>query len=333
MQAFSDMNHEDQIVYVQNLVPKFAREFNLEIHDIELLNIGFNVAFKITTPEKNSFTLRININSIKQPEELEAEAEWLQRISDRHEVNAPVPLQDNNGNSYVALYVDAFEREVLSIAYPWIEGTIPAEDATHEDVFLLGQNMARLHNSSADWLPARGRLPQINRPLMNSNNHYVTEHSAVIDDSLLKMIHELMSECEEVHERISSVSNLQPIHADLHLENVILQPDGSQAIIDFDDCGIGFPLQDFAISTFYLRDKPDLEQYLFEGYESVRAVPSFNQQDFELLLISRQLLLLNDLLTITTAEEKEFIPTYLEYTRLRFEHYRATGTFKLLRAE
>ena len=333
MKAFSDMNHENQIMYVQSLVPKFAHEFNLEIHDVELLNIGFNVAFKITTPQKNAYTMRININSIKKPEELEAEAEWLHRINDRHEVNAPVPLQDNNGNSFAALYVDAFEREVLGIAYPWIEGTTPADDVTREDVFKLGQNMAQLHNSSADWLPARGRLPHINRPLMNSQNHYVTEYATGVDDSLLQMIHELMSECEEVHVRLSSTFTLQPIHADLHLENVISRPDGSQAIIDFDDCGIGFPLQDFAISIFYLRDKPDLERYLFEGYESVRAVPSFNQQDFELLLISRQLLLLNDLLTITTAEEKEFIPTYLEYTRLRFEHYRESGTFKIIRAK
>lgn len=333
MHMFSDMNHEDQITFVQSLVPKFAREFNLEIHESELLNIGFNVAFKITTPENNVYTLRININSIKQPGELEAEAEWLQRISDTTNLKAPVPLRDKNGNSFASLYVDAFEREVLSIAYPWIEGTIPADDATRDDVFRLGQNMALLHNSSAGWSPYRGKLPHINRPLMNSQNHYMTEHAAVIDDSLLKVIYEYMSKSEEVHERLSSSSPLQPIHADLHLENVINQPDGTQAIIDFDDCGVGFPLQDFAISIFYLRDKPDLEQYLFEGYESIRAVPAFNPKDLELLLISRQLLLLNDLLTITTVEEKEFIPTYLEYTRLRFENYKETGTFKLLRTE
>ncbi|MEN9923159.1 MAG: hypothetical protein RIS09_673 [Actinomycetota bacterium] len=327
------MNHENQITFVQSLVPKFAREFNLELHDVELLNIGFNVAFKITTPEKSAYTLRININSIKQPEELEAEAEWLERIRDLTDVNVPVPIRDTHGHSFSSLYVDAFERDVLSIAYPWIEGTIPSDDLTREDIFMLGRNMALLHNSSADWIPSRGRLSLINRPLMNSHNHYVTDYAAGVDEPLLQMIHELMSECEEVHERLSLASNLRPIHADLHLENVIRQPDGSQAIIDFDDCGIGFPLQDFAISIFYLRDKPDLERHLFEGYESVKAVPVFHQQDLELLLISRQLLLLNDLLTITTAEEKEFIPKYLEYTRLRFEHYKETGKFKLLRTE
>ena len=46
MQAFADMNQEDQLTYIQSLVPLFAREFELDVKEIENVNFAFNASCK-----------------------------------------------------------------------------------------------------------------------------------------------------------------------------------------------------------------------------------------------------------------------------------------------
>jgi Ser/Thr protein kinase RdoA (MazF antagonist) len=329
MQPFAEMSQEDQLAYIQSLVPQFAAEFELDVKDIENVNLGFNASFKVTTKSNQIFAFRININSKKEAQELAAESQWLRRLADLDSIEAPTPLQARSGEFFASVWSDHLEKDLLCLGYAWIEGTIPGEDPTKEDYLQIGRNMAHLHNSTLDWMPTgSASMPHLNTTLMSSTSNYPDNR---IDDELYAMIQDLMTASNKVHERLSAESALQPIHADLHAENVVRKPDGIQAVIDFDDCGIGFPLQDFAISSFYLRDESPFEEYVFEGYSEVRPVPAFSQEDFELLVISRQIVLLNDLLQVTTAEEREFVPTYLEYTRKRFQHFYETGVFKLIR--
>ena len=329
MQPFAEMSQEDQVAYIQSLVPQFAADFELDVKDIENINLGFNASFKVTTKSDEIYAFRININSKKKAEELAAEAQWLERIAHLDSLEAPVPLQARSGEFFTSVWSDLLEKDLLCLGYSFIEGTIPGEDPTKEDYLQIGRNMAHLHESTLDWMPTgSASLPYLNTTLLSSSSNYPDSR---IDPELYTMIQDLMYATDEVHKRLSAESPLQPIHADLHAENVVRKPDGIQAVIDFDDCGIGFSLQDFAISSFYLRDESPFEEYVFEGYSEIRPVPDFSQEDFELLVISRQIVLLNDLLHVTTAEEREFVPTYLEYTRKRFQHFYETGVFKLIR--
>lgn len=329
MQAFADMNQEDQLSYIQSLVPLFAREFELDVKEIENVNFAFNASFKVTTTNGQIYAFRININSKKQTAELAAEAEWLQRIDQLESLHAPVPLRSRNGEYYASVWSDLLEKDLVCLAYIWIEGTVPEDEATADDYRNIGRNMAHLHLSSKGWLPTGlASMPLLNTTFLSSTSNYPDSR---ISPELERMIGEILIECDKVHERLSAQTMLQPIHADLHASNVVNRPDGIQVIIDFDDCGIGFPLQDFAISSFYVRDGSAFEECVFEGYSEVASVPNFNQQDFELLILSRQILLLSELLVIETAEEREFIPTYLEYTEKRIQHFYDTGVFKLIR--
>lgn len=329
MQPFAEMSQEDQVTYIQSLVPQLAADYELDVKDIENINLGFNASFKVTTKNDQIYAFRININSKKKAEELAAEAQWLERIAHLDSLEAPVPLQTRSGEFFTSVWSDLLEKDLLCLAYAFIEGTIPGEDPTNNDYRDIGRNMAHLHQSSLSWIPeGNAAMPKINSTFMSSRSNFPDSR---IQPNLSRMIDELVIETENVHRRLSSENTLQPLHADLHPFNVVKKPNGVQAVIDFDDCGIGFPLQDFAISTFYLRGETSHEDSLFEGYADVLPLPEFNQQDFELLLIARQLVLLSDLLKVQTAEEREFVPKYLEYTEKRFLHFFETGVFKLIR--
>jgi Ser/Thr protein kinase RdoA (MazF antagonist) len=127
--------------------------------------------------------------------------------------------------------------------------------------------------------------------------------------------------------RIDGGRSRQPIHADVHPWNVKWSR-GRLSVFDFDDSGLGFPVQDLAVSTFYLRPQDDLVDALREGYASVAELPLVSADDFEALVAQRSLLLLNDLVVTTNAEHRQMIPGYTRNTILKVGAWLDTGIFR-----
>jgi len=123
---------------------------------------------------------------------------------------------------------------------------------------------------------------------------------------------------------------VRPLHADLHGGN-LKWTGGRLAVFDFDDCGLGLPVLDLAISTFYLRGAdPAAERALAAGYAEVAPLPDVDPAHFEALIVARQLLLANSLLASSTAELRREAERYLDVTVGRLRHWLDTGTFTRL---
>ena len=119
----------------------------------------------------------------------------------------------------------------------------------------------------------------------------------------------------------------QLLHADLHGGNVKWHS-GKLAIFDFDDSGAGAPLQDLAISAFYVRDNPALEAAMIEGYTSVRSLPGAGA-DYEALVANRQLHLINFVIGSVNADMVDFAGPYVKKSIGRLKTYLKTGRFEL----
>ena len=119
----------------------------------------------------------------------------------------------------------------------------------------------------------------------------------------------------------------QLLHADLHMWNT-KWVDGDIAVIDFDDAGIGAPLQDLAITTYYVRDRPDVDEAIKQGYEEVRPLPPHTDAEFEALVANRNIMLLNSIMTSSTADMIEFVPEYTTRTVRRMQNWLETGRFE-----
>jgi Ser/Thr protein kinase RdoA (MazF antagonist) len=84
------------------------------------------------------------------------------------------------------------------------------------------------------------------------------------------------------------------IHADMRLANLIIS-DGATRLIDFDDCGLGWFMYDFAAGISFMEDHPQvpaLKQAWVRGYRSARPLSEADEAEIDTFVMLRRLALL-----------------------------------------
>ena len=81
------------------------------------------------------------------------------------------------------------------------------------------------------------------------------------------------------------------IHADMRLANLLV--DGPQTkVIDFDDCGLGWFLYDFATALSFMEERPDVPELTrswVTGYTQERPLPPHDLAEIPTLLMLRRM--------------------------------------------
>ena len=327
---YRELSQEQQVELVANAVPDFLAQYKLEGSTFKNVNHGFNSSFKVDAPDGCSYALRINTNSKKSASQVEAEIRLLELIAENRVVDSPLPVRTNLDQAYSKVSLDFLGNDVLAVLSHWIDGEDLGDEIADTELRQLGAAMAKLHKF-ASKVPKElvNAFPRIDRTLFNSPDN-LRKDDPRFDQEMRSLIDQAFEISDAVFKEISKSSDPIVIHADLHPSN-ILKTSAGLAVIDFDDVGVGYEIQDLAITFFYLRDMPGREDLVLEGYRSVTELPRMKSEQMEALLLSRQLLLINDLLDSTTAEEIEYTPEYIEISRLRLKHYLETGRFELIR--
>ena len=321
------MDEEAQVAAVQELVPGILKQYGIEASSVENVNHDFNSTFKITTSNGDDLALRINLSMGKSGKEVLAEMQWLEALAEDGSVIAPQPLRTTNGELFITTRFEPLDADTSVVLFKWVEGEEVGDEPTQEQLYELGENMARLQKFAKDLSFTDGAfLPTINRTLMNSKDLLTSSQPEPINDKLYADILKGLTLSDEVFSRISKDQALIPIHADLHMSNVIQTKD-KLAVIDFDDAGLGLPIQDLFISNYYIREDTEKEKHLKAGYSSILELPKISDEDYEILLLGRMIVLIDALLDMTSADAIDFLPKFLIKTQMRFDHFYATGEF------
>ena len=330
MSEYLEMSHEEQIALLQEFAQDVLPQYGLTAQSIECVNHGYNTTFKFVGNDNHIYAMRVSSNFRKWPEHIWAESQWLRELEREGSISAPVPILNLQGEPFSNQYFFYQGSNLDVIVYPWIEGETVEDNPSNEQIFALGQAMARLHQLSKDWEPTGyANFLDVDRPLMVRRDNLFQYPQPLISEDLYKLIEELRDRSENLFEKLKERFERQLIHADLHFGNILYNGD-KMTILDFDDAGIGSRLQDLAISIYYLREDREREKHLLAGYSSVAPLPEFEPWELELLVANRNLVLLNFLFETTNAELAAMVPEYLGKTERRLKHYFETGEFALL---
>jgi len=208
------------------------------------------------------------------------------------------------------------------VMFEFVDGHEPDENADLIAPFEeLGELTARTHKHSVTWRRPNGfeRLVWNLDSVFGPNAPWgdwrdapkVTDEIKTILDRLQLVVIQRLSAFGEGPERFGL------IHADMRLANLIIS-NGETRLIDFDDCGLGWFMYDFATGISFMEDHPQvpaLKDSWVRGYRKARELSDEDEAEINTFVMMRRLALLawiGSHIEVDTA--KELAPAFAPVT-------------------
>ena len=307
---FFDLPVEEQQKSLTTFAAELLKGYGINDAKVSCINFEFNATFAVESDSGIKYALRININSTRTVENMQAEVQWVRHLNRTSGINTPTPIATLKDQYIVSgLHADSGQT-LYGVMYSWLEGEEIGDEPTLEQLHEVGRAIARLHQESADFvLTGDNALPTFNDFFWSTEDFLFSEKSELSDQDrgLLEQARdEIMRYTDELYQS----SPVHIIHADFHGWNLMWN-EGQLSIFDFDDCGFGVEAQDLAVALYYL-DTPEQDAALLNGYKSIKPLPTYSELAMKALQLQRRLLLLNYLFETKNQEHKELLPAYLE---------------------
>ena len=328
--TYAKLTQRQQLAILRPFAHAMLAQFAIQPASLRVVNHAFNTTYMVRDTAGQQYALRLNTYSLRDPRGIDAELQWIEALSSAGLVSVPTPAKTITGAFAAILDCPPLGKTLYATLARWLPGRIVGARPTRQQLTQIGRVTALLHQQAKDWRPRDGAyFPRIDSMLMNSTDNLTSANDADLTPAVRQLLNDATAIVEPVYAQLAQRFPIQPIHADLHCYNLMWHA-GQLSVFDFDDAGMGWPIQDLAITCYYLRDIDGAEEHVFAGYRSVTAMPAVSSAEFEALLMARAIVLLNDLIVLPSAEERAFVPEFCRRMELRLRHFLDTGTFQLL---
>lgn len=317
--TFFDQPEDVVIKELEAFSLQILSKYPIEVKSVVSINYEYNATLKVETTDGQLFALRINTNSPRTPENLRAEIAFVRFLADDGRVKVPHPIANREGNFYTSIPHQASGRAFHCVLYSWILGQELEDEPTDQQLNALGAAMATMHLAAQGFeLPEGSSLPTFDEPLWWTEDFLLSEKS-VLEAEAKDLISRALSAIKSGVAKFYAHGTPILIHADMHGGNVLWH-EGSLSVIDFDDCGLGLPVQDFATALYYF-DTPEQDAAFKVGYKSIAPLPECSENEMKMFFLQRRIVLLNYLYETSNLEHKSMIPDYQEETLRRIRNF------------
>ncbi len=265
--------------------------------NLDLLCISENATFRVDDPGRaHPVVFRVHRPGYHDLDEILSELAWIDALRAGRVVETPCPLKNSAGELVASFDHDGELRFV--VAFEFMPGTEPDESGDLGSGFhLLGQITARLHQHAKHWQ----RPPGFDRKIwdfettLGSQPHWGDWRDALgLDTEGERVLADCVSLLSrQLDEYGTDQERFGLIHADLRLANLLMQDD-RLAVIDFDDCGLGWYMYDFAAAISFIETSPQvasLQQAWTRGYREVAPLEARDESAIPMFVMLRRLLL------------------------------------------
>ncbi|MFT4127917.1 MAG: phosphotransferase [Gordonia sp. (in: high G+C Gram-positive bacteria)] len=231
---------------------------------------------------------------------LNSELTWIEALRRDAGIPTPGPVRGADGQ-YVQTIRDASGGGWDAVAFEFVAGSVLEDQAEIAGHFAeIGSMIARLHAHSRTWRTPSGfeRFAWTVDDMVGKTARWGDWRNAPLaenDRSVLERA-ELGARAALV-EAGASVGDPRwwgLIHADLRPSNVMVSAEG-MTIIDFDDCGYGFYLYDFAAALTFYEHRPEAGEMAgrwLDGYRTSSPLSSVDLVAAAALSMLRRLTML-----------------------------------------
>ena len=267
---------------------------------LTLLSVSENTVF-LAEEAGRRLVLRVHRPGYHLPNEIASELAWIGELRDAHVLDTPAPVPDIDGRLLRTFRVGPTDRCV--VAFEYVPGRSPEPQDHLIGWFMsLGTITARLHTHARQWIGPVNftrkswTVETMLGPPSRAGGHWgdwrLARGLSPTGEALLARAGEAIRSALARYGTAPDRFGL--IHGDLRLDNLLVD-EGRLHVIDFDDCGFGWFLYDFAAAVSFFEDAPTVPALMaawVEGYRQVRPLSAEDLSVLPALILLRRMLLL-----------------------------------------
>lgn len=293
-----------------------------------LINVSENATYLVEAGEAKA-VLRIHRENYHTRRAIECELAWAEALNRESEVMTPGVITGRDGEEIQQASSDALPFPRYMVMFEFVEGHQPDESHDLEGPFEeLGEIAARTHVHSIGW-----KRPQpFERLTWNLDTVFGTDPTWGHwrdAPNVTPEVEAVLARVEDTVKARLTAFGLGPeryglIHADMRLANLLIGERGTR-LIDFDDCGMGWFLYDFATGISFMEDHPKvpaLREAWVRGYRKVRDLSAAEEAEIDSFVMLRRLALLAWIGShIEAPEPQELAPDFARVSAELGEEY------------
>lgn len=264
-----------------------------------LINVSENATYLVEAPCGHTSVLRIHRENYHSRRAIECELHWLDALDMQGAATTPEVYVGRNGDPIQQGHVAGLTDPRFMVMFHFVPGASPDETGDMTAGFQeLGTIAARCHLHVLDWHKPEGfeRLTWDTDAVFGPAPTWGDWRDAPGVDTAVRAVLEQVE--TTLHTRLEQFGKAQDrfnlIHADMRLANLLVGEAGTR-LIDFDDCGWGWFLYDFAAAISFIEDDPRipaLKAAWLRGYRQVRALSAEDETEIDTFVMLRRMALL-----------------------------------------
>jgi len=264
----------------------------------KLINVSENSTYRVDDPATGlAAALRVHRPNYHSRDEIESELMWIDALRQSRVVNTPAPIAGRDGARVRTIKVEGGGPGRHVSLFGWLSGSAPSADADLTPNFgILGGLAAKMHLHGIGWQrPANFR-------------RFTYDDEAALGKALWGRWQDapgigapergiLARADAEIRRRLAEYGRATDrfglCHNDLRLANLLIDGD-RLSVIDFDDCGFSWFLNDFATAVSFMEGDPRIGEWLaawLDGYARHRPLSQADRDIAKTLVMLRRLLL------------------------------------------
>ncbi len=264
----------------------------------KLINLSENATYRVDLPEGPKI-LRVHREDYHSKNAIACELAWLEALRADGGVITPPVVPGLDGEEIQTAESPELPRPRHMVLFEFLEGEEPEETQDLVGPFeTLGAISAKLHIHARNWQ----RPPNFER-LVWDYDHILGDQPNWGDwrqaPAMDKAALSLLERQDAVIRRRLEAFGKGParyglIHADLRLANLLLHGDSTR-VIDFDDCGFGWNLYDFATAVSFFEESPQVPELAaswVKGYRRHLPLPAEDEAEMMTFVVLRRMALL-----------------------------------------
>lgn len=287
-----------------------------------LINVSENVTYLVEGPADYKAVLRVHRENYHTRRAIECELAWIDALGSAGVVKTPNYYIGRDGAAIQEVRSPALAEPRYLVLFQFVDGQAPDESGDLTAGFQeLGTIAAHCHEHVMGWKrPAPferltwdadavfGRKPTWGNWRDAPN---VTSEVATVLEAVEQTV------CARLAAYGKTPDRYNLIHADMRLANLLVSPTGTR-LIDFDDCGMGWFMYDFAAAISFIEDDPRisvLKSAWLQGYRSVRELGEEDEAEIDTMVMLRRMALLAWIGShIEAPEPQRYAPTFAKTT-------------------